>query len=68
MHAFNYQLLNDNISEYCGEGCILHPTNSHCKIYDDWLIFASLIQSIKKRPIYGLFLMSLACVGFSSVC
>ena len=35
MHDFNYQLPKDNLNEYWDEECILHPTNSHCKIYDD---------------------------------
>ena len=35
MHDFNHQLTNDNFSEYWDEECILHPTNSHCKIFDD---------------------------------
>ena len=35
MHDFNYQLPKDTFSEYWDEECILHPTNSHCKIFDD---------------------------------
>ncbi|MDC3168144.1 hypothetical protein OA867_01830 [Prochlorococcus sp. AH-716-D22] len=35
MHDFNYQLPKETFSEYWDEECILHPTNSHCKIYDD---------------------------------
>ena len=35
MHDFNYQLPKDTFNEYWNEECILHPTNSHCKIYDD---------------------------------
>ena len=34
MHDFNYQLPKDTFNEYWDEECILHPTNSHCKIYD----------------------------------
>ncbi len=34
MHDFNYQLPKENFNEYWDEECILHPTNSHCKIYD----------------------------------
>ena len=35
MHDFNYQLPKDTFNEYWDEECILHPTNSHCKIFDD---------------------------------
>ena len=35
MHDFNYQLPKDNFVEYWDEECMLHPTNSHCKIYID---------------------------------
>ena len=35
MHDFNYQLPKNNPNKYWDEECILHPTNSHCKIYDD---------------------------------
>ena len=35
MHDFNYQLPPDNLNEYWDEECIQHPTNSHCKIYED---------------------------------
>ena len=35
MHDFNYKLPKENFNEYWDEECILHPTNSHCKIYDD---------------------------------
>ena len=34
MQDFNYQLPTDNLNKYWDEECILHPTNSHCKIYD----------------------------------
>ena len=35
MHDFNYQLPKDNCLEYWDEECLLHPTNSHCKIFDN---------------------------------
>ena len=35
MHDFNYQLPIDNLNEYWDEECIKHPTNSHCKIYEN---------------------------------
>ena len=35
MHDFNYQLPKDNLTEYRDEKCVLHPTNSHCKTFDD---------------------------------
>ena len=35
IHDFNYQLHKDSFNEYWNEECILHPTNSRCKIYDD---------------------------------
>ena len=35
MHDFNYQLPKDTYSDYLDEECILHPTNSHSKIFDD---------------------------------
>ena len=35
MHDFNYQLPKDTFSEYWDEECILHPTNPHCKIFDE---------------------------------
>ena len=35
MHDFNYQLPKETLNEYWDEECILHPTNSHCKIFDD---------------------------------
>tara|TARA_A100001388_G_scaffold267766_1_gene242200 strand:- start:458 stop:622 length:165 start_codon:yes stop_codon:yes gene_type:complete len=35
MHDFNYELGKGDLYEYWDEECILHPTNSHCKIYDD---------------------------------
>ena len=34
MHDFNYELPKDRFDEYWDEECIVHPTNSHCKIYD----------------------------------
>ena len=35
MHDFNYQLPKDTSSGFWDEECILHPTSSHCKIFDD---------------------------------
>ena len=35
MHDFNYQLPKDTFSKYWAEECILHPTNFHCKVFDD---------------------------------
>ena len=35
MNNFKYQLPKETFSEYWDEECILHPTNSHCKIFDD---------------------------------
>ena len=31
-HDFYYQLPKDTSNEYWDEECILHPTNSHCRI------------------------------------
>jgi len=30
----HYELLINNFNEYWDEECILHPTNSHCKLCD----------------------------------
>ena len=36
MHDFNYHLPKEKgLREYWDEECIKHPTNSHCKIYED---------------------------------
>ena len=35
MHNFNSQLVQDELKVYWDEECITHPTNSHCKLYDD---------------------------------
>ncbi|MDC3119327.1 hypothetical protein OA503_06690 [Prochlorococcus sp. AH-716-K03] len=35
MHDFNYQLPKVTSNEYWDEECILHPTNSHCKVFDN---------------------------------
>ena len=35
MNDFKYQVPKENFSEYWDEECILHPTNSHCKIFDN---------------------------------
>ena len=35
MHDINNQLPKDNFIEYWDEECILHPTNSHCKNFDN---------------------------------
>ena len=57
MHDFNYQLPKDPTKEYWYEECILHPTNSHCKIFDEQLK-KIIIQSIKK-PLKVAFLVLL---------
>ena len=44
MHDFNYQLPKDTFNEYWDEECILHPTNSHCKIYEQQLTDYYLIN------------------------
>ena len=35
MHDFNFQLPKETFNEYWDEECILHPTNSHYKNFDD---------------------------------
>ena len=35
MHDFNYQLPKIEVKEYWYQECMLHPNNSHCKIYCD---------------------------------
>ena len=35
MYDSNYQLTKDSFGEYWDEECILHPTNSYCKIFDE---------------------------------
>ena len=35
MNNFNYQVSKETYSEYWDEECILHPTNSYCKIFDN---------------------------------
>ena len=35
MNDFNYQLPKNDINEFWDDECILHPTNSHFKIFCD---------------------------------
>ena len=35
IYDFNYQVTKDSYSEYWDEESILHPINSHCKIFED---------------------------------
>ena len=35
MHDFNYKLPKEPLIAYWDEECIAHPTNSHCKIFDE---------------------------------
>lgn len=35
MHEFNYKLPKEPQIAYWDEECIAHPTNSHCKIFDE---------------------------------
>ena len=35
MHDFNYQLPKKKLKKFCDQECIVHPTNSHCKLYCD---------------------------------
>ena len=35
MHDFNYQSPKREENEYWVKECIVHPNNSHCKIYCD---------------------------------
>ena len=37
MQNFNYQSPKDPTKEYWDEECIFHPTNSHCKIFNEQL-------------------------------
>ena len=35
MHDFTYELPKKLEEEYWNKECLIHPTNSHCKIYCD---------------------------------
>ena len=60
MHDFNYQLPKDLTKEYWDEECILHPTNSHCKIFD--------AQQVNKNKIYYLGNKKATLSGFFKFC
>ena len=59
MHDFNYQLPKDPTKEYWDEECILHPTNSHCKIFD---------EQLNKNKIYYLVNKKATLSGFFKFC
>ena len=35
MHDFNYVIPKVILNKYWDEECVLHPTNTHCKTFDD---------------------------------